>query len=86
VIMEETREGELTLQTPMLFTLPVSSSFSICFHVSTWLYVRMISRSPSGSLGKRSSFPERGLGQPSVLGSLEGQPGSPSGFINNGQC
>lgn len=41
----------------MPLTLPVSRSFSISFHVSTWLWLWMISRSPLGSLGNLSSFP-----------------------------
>ena len=31
------REGGRTLDTPMALVLPVPISFSICFHVSTWL-------------------------------------------------
>jgi hypothetical protein len=49
--------GVLTLETPTALVLPVATSFSICFHVSTWLCEWMMSRSPLGSLGKRSSLP-----------------------------
>jgi hypothetical protein len=51
------RKGVLTLETPTALVLPVATSFSICFHVSTWLCEWMMSRSPLGSLGKRSSLP-----------------------------
>ena len=50
-------EGKLALETPMALVLPVARSVSICFHVSTWLWLWMMSRSPLGSLGKRSSLP-----------------------------
>ncbi len=49
--------GSLTLQTPMALVLPVASSFSMAFHVSTWLWLWMMSRSPLGSLGNLSSLP-----------------------------
>jgi hypothetical protein len=59
----DSRKGKgwtgLTLETPMALVLPVATSFSICFHVSTWLWDRMMSRSPFGSLGNLSSLPGR---------------------------
>ncbi len=41
----------------MLLVFPVSTSFSINFHVSTWLCVWMMSRLPLGSVGNLSWLP-----------------------------
>ena len=42
----------------MALVLPVASTCSICFQVSTWLWLWMMSRWPLGSLGNLSSLPE----------------------------
>lgn len=48
---------DLTLETPIAFVLPVSKTASICFQVSRWLWLRIMSREPSGFLGNLSSLP-----------------------------
>lgn len=64
----ESGRGGRTLDTPMPLALLVWRTCSICFHVSTWLWERMMSRSPLGSLGKRSSFPREEGGQELAAG------------------
>lgn len=75
--------GAFTLETPMAFVLPVFSSASICFQVSTWLYPWMMSRLPSGLVGNRSWLPISDQHQTPDLTCPE--PYSPSGFISSGQ-
>lgn len=59
VICGDLKNGESspTLQTPTPLVLPVATSFSICFHVSTWLYGWIMSRDPSGFVGNLSWLP-----------------------------